>query len=93
MTTVVNKSSGDLSVSAHTLKSLLGIKFSRAGQRHASAMDFKSVNHLLDALKIQAVERDFDQYMAVLKEEIMSNHQITINDDLFAKLQKELLHR
>lgn len=91
MTTVVNKSSGDLSVSAHTLKTVLGIKFSRASQRHASAMGFKSVNHLLDALKVQAVERDFDQYVAVLKDEIMSNHQIKINDDLLATLQKALV--
>lgn len=86
----MNKSTGDLSICAHALKSILGIKFTRAGQRHASAMGFKSANHLLDAVKINSVECGFEQYIGVLKAEMLANHQIILNEDLIERLRVEL---
>lgn len=81
----------DLSVAAHTIKSLLNIKFTRAKERHASAMGFASSNHLLTALKEGPVEREFSAYIEILKKEALANHQITIDDELVKRLRYELI--
>lgn len=91
MNVIVQKSVGDLTVSAHVIKSILGIKLTRAGQRHASAMGFESANHLIAAVKSSAVEREFEQYITILKTEIMAHHQIVINDDLLERLRSKLI--
>jgi len=91
MNVIVQKSVGDLTVSAHSIKSILGIKLTRAGQRHASAMGFESANHLIAAVKTNPVEREFEQYIAILKTEVMANHQISINDDLIERLRVKLI--
>jgi hypothetical protein len=81
----------DVTVAAHTIKSILNIKFTRAKERHARAMGFDSSNHLLAALKEGAVEREFDVYIEILKKEALANHQIVINDELEKLLRYELL--
>ena len=91
MNLIIHKNVADLTVSAHILKSLLGIKFTRAGQRHASAMGYDSANHLIAAVKINSVEREFEQYITILKTEILANHQINLDDDLIARLRVELI--
>lgn len=91
MSIIVNNTSGDVSICGHALKTVLGIKFSRAGQRHASAMGFKSAHHLLDAVKIGGVSRSFDDYQEILKQEMLTHHQISISDDLLEQLRQSLL--
>lgn len=91
MNTIIQNSVADLTVSAHIIKSLLGIKLTRAGQRHASAMGFDSANHLISAVKVNPVEREFEQYITILKSEILANHQISITDDLIERLRVELI--
>lgn len=81
----------DLSVAAHAIKSLLNIKFTRAKERHASAMGFASSNHLLGALKEGPVVREFDLYIEVLKSEALSNHQINVDEELVERLRYELI--
>jgi Arc/MetJ family transcription regulator len=88
---IIHNDISDLSVAAHALKSLLNIKFTRAKERHASAMGFASSNHLLAALKEKPIEREFEQYIEVLKSEALANHQITIDDDLVERLRFELI--
>ena len=88
---IIQKNVADLTVSAHIIKSLLGIKLTRAGQRHASAMGFSSANHLIAAVRINPVEREFEQYITILKTEIMANHQISLNDQLIERLRVELI--
>jgi hypothetical protein len=86
MDLISHASKGDLSVYAHLLKSVFGIKFTRATQRHASAMGFASPNHLLEALKVHPVEREYEQYIAVLKNEMFAHHQISLTEDTIAAL-------
>lgn len=90
MQKIIQQSVSDLTVSAHAIKAILGIKLTRAGQRHASAMGYSSANHLIAAVKESAVERDFNQYLEILTTEIFANHQITITDELAARLRLEL---
>lgn len=89
--TIKHNDVSDLSVAAHAIKSLLNIKFTRAKERHASAMGFASSNHLLAELKTRPIERSFNLYIAVLKKEAMANHQIDIDDELLKRLSFELL--
>ena len=91
MNIIIHKNVADLTVSAHIIKSILGIKFTRAGQRHASAMGFNSANHLIAAVKANPVEREFEQYITILKTEILANHQISMNDELIERLRVELI--
>lgn len=88
---IVHSTTNDLSIAAHAIKSLLNIKFTRAKERHASAMGFTSSNHLLAELKTNTIEREFDTYIAVLKQEAMATHQIEVNDHLVERLRAELL--
>jgi hypothetical protein len=81
----------DLTVAAHAIKSLLNIKFTRAKERHASAMGYASSNHLLAELKLRPVDREFESYIEVLKKEALANHQIKIDDSLVERLRYELM--
>jgi hypothetical protein len=45
MNMITHNSSDDLTIAAHTIKSMLDIKFSRAKEIHAKAMGFDSSNH------------------------------------------------
>ncbi len=89
-TLIVHQNTADLTVAAHSIKSLLNIKFTRAKERHARAMGFASSDHLLADLKVHEVERDFALYMSVLKAEALANHQIVIDDDLTERLKEAL---
>lgn len=91
MNMITHGNAGDLTISAHTIKSMLDIKFSRAKEIHAKAMGFNSSNHLLTELKTKPLERDFEEYVLVLKKEALTNHQISIDDDLVERLRYELL--
>ncbi|GAA0852062.1 hypothetical protein [Aliiglaciecola litoralis] len=91
MTIIIQKSVNELTVSAHALKSILNIKLTRAGQRHASAMGFKSANHLIEAVKNAPVEREFEQYIKILKQEMAANHQIILNDEMVERLKMGLV--
>jgi hypothetical protein len=88
---IIQKSTADLTVSAHAIKSILGIKLSRAAQRHASAMGFESANHLITAVKGNPVERDFEAYVAILKVEVLANHQIEVTEPLVERLRTDLV--
>jgi hypothetical protein len=88
---ITHSDASDLSVAAHTIKSLLNIKFTRAKERHASAMGYASSNHLLAALKEHPVERAFAEYIEVLKKVAAANHQIVIDDELVERLRYELI--
>jgi hypothetical protein len=87
---IVQSSNSELTKAAHTLKTILGIKASRAAQRHASAMGYPSANHLIVAVKADSVEQDFDTYINILKSELMSNHQIELNDAMIGGLRESL---
>jgi hypothetical protein len=54
-------------------------------------MGFKSANHLIAAVKSNPVERDFEEYIAILKAEVLANHQISLNDDLVERLRVDLM--
>jgi hypothetical protein len=87
---IVQSSSSDLTKAAHTLKSVLGIKASRAAQRHASAMGYPSTNHLIVAVKERPIEQDFDVYISALTSELFSHHQISLNEDMITSLRARL---
>ena len=87
---IIHKDVSDVTVAAHTIKSLLDIKFTRAKERHANAMGFASSNHLLSALKERAINQDFDTYIGILKAEALSKHQLTLNDEIVERLRDEL---
>jgi hypothetical protein len=87
---IVQTSNSELTKAAHTLKSILGIKASRAAQRHASAMGYPSANHLIEAVKAGSIEQDFDTYLSILKSELISNHQIELNDAMIESLRQSL---
>ena len=87
---IVHQNTADITVAAHSIKSLLQIKFTRAKERHARAMGFTSSNHLLAEVKIRTIERPFDEYISILKAEAIANHQLKIDDDLTARLQEAL---
>jgi hypothetical protein len=53
-------------------------------------MGFPSSNHLLTALKSQPVERDFAQYIEVLKVEALSQHQMSLSENLIERIRIEL---
>lgn len=91
MNMITHSSSDDLTIAAHTIKSMLDIKFSRAKEMHAKAMGFDSSNHLLTELKIKAIEKDFDEYITILKKHAATTHQLTIDNDLVERLRYELL--
>lgn len=54
-------------------------------------MGFQSANHLINAVKGHPVERSFAQYIDILKPELLAHHQITLDDDLIARLRSELV--
>ena len=87
---IIHSDVTDLSVAAHAIKSLLNIKFTRAKERHASAMGFASSNHLLSEVKTRPIEREFKLYIEVLKKEAKEQHQINIDDKLIERLRFEL---
>lgn len=87
---ITHNNVSDLTIAAHAIKSLLDIKFTRAKERHASAMGHASSNHLLTALKEGPVHQDFDTYIAILKTEALIKHQLKIDDDLIERLRDEL---
>jgi hypothetical protein len=91
MEMINHSNAGDLTIAAHTIKSLLNIKFSRAKEIHAKAMGFDSSNHLLAELKSNPIERDIDQYLLILKKEALATHQISIDDNLVERLRYQLL--
>ena len=91
MDMIIHSNTDDLSIAAHTIKSILDIKFSRANEIHAKAMGFESSNHLMTELKSSTVERDCDEYFENLKKHALVSHQITIDDDLVERLRFELL--
>jgi hypothetical protein len=80
----------DLTIAGHAVKSILDVKFSRAKERHASAMGFSSSNHLLAALKEAPIEKGFDEYIQVLKAEALQKHQVVLTDGLIEQLRREL---
>jgi len=87
---IINQNSKSVSVCAHAIKSVLGIKFSRANQRHAIAMGFTSANHLLEAVKLNSVSCDLDEYLEVLKKEMLVHHQVPISEGQIKQLQGAL---
>jgi hypothetical protein len=87
---IVQSNSNDLTKAAHTLKSILGVKASRAAQRHASAMGYTSTNHLIVAVKESPVEQDFEVYINVLRSELLSHHQISLNSVMIESLRDHL---
>lgn len=87
---IIHNDTADLTIAAHIIKSMLDIKFTRAKERHASAMGHASSNHLLTKLKTQAVECNFEQYISVLKAEAFSNHQINLSDEIIERIRIEL---
>lgn len=87
---IIQAQAAELTKAAHALKSIVGIKSSRASQRHAIAMGFESANHLIVALKSAAVERDFEQYMQVLSAELTAHHQITLVPEQREAIKKAL---
>lgn len=54
-------------------------------------MGYPSVNHLLEAVKIKPVEREFEHYIERLKAEILAKHQVTMSDELIAQLRGDLV--
>lgn len=91
MEMITHSNEEDLSIAAHTIKSLLNVKLSRAKEIHAKAMGFDSSNQLLAALKNNAIEQDFEQYILILKKEALATHHISIDDKLVERLRYELL--
>lgn len=91
MNMITHNSSDDLTIAAHTIKSMLDIKFSRAKEIHAKAMGFDSSNHLLTELKTKTLEKDFEEYLTILKQHALKNHQIKIDDNVAERLRFELL--
>lgn len=91
MNMITHNNSEDLTIAAHTIKSMLDIKFSRAKEIHAKAMGFDSSNHLLIELKTKTLEKDFDEYLEILKKHALTTHQIKIDDNLVERLRYELL--
>lgn len=87
---IIHNTANDVTVAAHAIKVALNIKFTRAKERHASAMGFKSSNHLLAQLKNQAVQQPFNSYIEILTREAKMHHQIIISDAVAEHLRNEL---
>ena len=87
---VKHTDNADLTIAGHAVKAILDVKFSRAKERHASAMGFVSSNHLLAALKNAPIERDFEQYIDVLKAEALEKHQVKLSEKQIERLRREL---
>lgn len=88
---IIQASNSDLTKAAHALKSILGIKASRAAQRHASAMGYASTNHLIVQVKEGPVEQDFEAYINILRSEMLSQHQITLDSDKIESIRACLI--
>lgn len=92
MTIITHKDPTQLSSSAHLLKTLFNIKFTRAKERHAVAMGFPSSNHLLNQIKLAEVSCDFSVYIGILKADMLKHHQISIDDKQAEALATQLSH-
>jgi hypothetical protein len=53
-------------------------------------MGYPSANHLIVAVNAGSVEQDFDAYISTLKSELLSNHQIELNDAMIDSLLESL---
>ena len=66
----------DLTEVCHIVKSQLGIKLTKAKERHAKAMGFNSYNHLNSEVKKGIIEVNSSHYkQAMFQELIANNHQ------------------
>jgi hypothetical protein len=88
---IQHASNAELTSAGQAVKAILDIKFSRAKERHAAAMGFASSNHLLAALKVGPIQKEFDQYIEVLRVQAQEKHQISLSAEAIESLRQALV--
>ena len=79
--------STDLNSLLSEIKTILGIKLSRAKERHATAMGLNSYNHLIGKIKREGeVITDLSSYIDLAKNQMFSVHDVSLTEEQIISL-------
>ncbi|GIC77163.1 hypothetical protein [Moritella sp. F3] len=79
--------STDLNSLLSEIKAILGIKLSRAKERHATAMGLNSYNHLIGKIKREGeVSTELSSYIDLAKNQMFSVHDVSLTEEQIISL-------